>query len=75
MLERIRRCKHCGAAMMSVKPQEWSENPFCLVCLPTRFEAVKRQRESVSFELRMGYVIATSTAQKSPTDEVLLRRK
>lgn len=38
LLERVRRCKHCGSEM-PVTPLAHTENPYCTKCLDERTQA------------------------------------
>lgn len=42
MLERIRRCRHCGREIEG-SPLAYEENPFCRVCLDERTRAQARE--------------------------------
>lgn len=44
ILERIRRCKHCGTEM-TVTPLAYEENPYCTKCFDERTEAASGSGE------------------------------
>lgn len=54
ILERVQRCRHCGAEMVSAA-LSYAENPYCTMCHDER-TSVSGGPAAVSWERRGAYV-------------------
>lgn len=64
ILERILRCKFCGREM-ACSPLEYSQNPFCTVCLPERVQMAKPEGR-IRWKTVGHYAIAEVSQKRPP---------
>ena len=60
MLERIRRCRHCGLEV-DRHPLDYEENPYCASCL--NVAVVDARQEDLTWQMVGDYAEAKPTAR------------